>query len=51
MKTNNVLDNKRSKKEKAQGLCEIFKQLHHLKLNNDPFPITGRKNRPNPFPA
>ena len=37
------------KKEKLQGLCSVFKALHELKLNNIPFPVIERQNRPNPF--
>ena len=37
------------KQEKMQGLCNVFKTLHQLKLNNNPFPEIKRQNRPNPF--
>lgn len=37
------------KQEKMQGLCDVFKALHQLELNNNPFPEIKRQNRPNPF--
>jgi hypothetical protein len=37
------------RQEKMQGLCKIFKQLHQLKLDSNPFPLIERTNRPNLF--
>ena len=37
------------KQEKMLGLCNVFKTLHQLKLNKNPFPEIKRQNRPNPF--